>query len=145
MIAETDRLIITELTMDMNISFTSLDPLHWHPDSDATFPVYSAHETPRIVYAGTSDEYVVGAGTDWYFYWDQCDREGDSPMRMVFTTSTYKVSGGSIVPGNSYQDGSDKVPIHININGVDNQHNYSFPLAGQFQSIDYYADASNWK
>lgn len=135
----------TQLKLDFTLSFTSLDPLHWHPDEDATFPLYYVQETPRIVYAGTTSQHVRGAGTDWYMFWDQQDKEGGDVLHMNYNISTYTVSGGSIVPGYTYEEGSDRIPIHVNINGTDNLHYRALPLTGQFQSIDFYADASNWK
>lgn len=133
-----------QLTLDLRLAFTSLDPLHWHPDSDAILPFYYTQQTPHIVYSGTSSEYVAGAGTDWQMFWRHRDQEGGSILDMVYNISTYTVSNGSIVPGYTYQ-GDDRIPIHVNINGTDNTHRYSLPLTGQFQSIDFYADASNWK
>ena len=134
----------TQLTLDLTLSFTSLDPLHWHPDSDATLPLYYTQQLPHIVYSGTSSEYVAGAGTDWYMFWRHRDQEGGSILDMVYNISTYMVSNGSIVPGYTYQ-GDDRIPIHVNINGTDRASRYSIPLSGQFQSIDFYADAGNWK
>ncbi|MBQ4183866.1 MAG: DUF4906 domain-containing protein [Bacteroidales bacterium] len=135
----------TALYLNIVLSFTSLDPLHFYPEEGARIPVYYDHVLPRVVYPGTTSEYVAGAGTDWLFLWRQYDREGGDYMDMVFNLSTYIVGSSGFEHGRLYEEGSDRVPIHINVNGVDNTHDYQLPLSGRFQSIDFYADASNWK
>ena len=97
----------TALYLNIVLSYTSLDPLHFYPEEGARIPVYYDHVLPRVVYPGTTSEYVAGAGTDWLFLWRQYDREGGDYMDMVFNLSTYIVGSSGFEHGRLYEEGSD--------------------------------------